>query len=181
MAQKEFDSNKRMVFKKRKTKWFKYYFIDKIPLFLIITYFPISVNEKPKDVRLPIDITPTLYDLTIKPYIGASFGDKSFTFEGSMKIHFTCTKPTNKIIFHLKDLNFKNETIKLSSSNDSTLSIVLPWANDFQREFFIANFSRNCSQGVSYILNLEYVGQISKNLVGFYRSSYVDKTTNQTY
>jgi hypothetical protein len=124
-------------------------------------------------------LTPSLYELTVKPYIGRTFGDRSFTFDGSIDIHFTCTKPTNQIIFHIKDLDFKNETIKLSSQTDSSLSLVLPWTNDYAREFFKANFSRNCQQGVNYVLHLEYVGEISKNLAGFYRSSYVEKTTNE--
>ena len=135
----------------------------------------------PRDVRLPNHLSPVLYDLTIKPYLDPSFGDKSFTFEGIMKIHFNCTKPTNQIVFHHKELTFKNESLKLSSLTDPSLSILTPWENDFQRDFFKANFSRNCQQGSIYILHIEYVGNISKNLVGFYRSSYIDKKTNQTY
>jgi aminopeptidase N len=119
--------------------------------------------------------------LTIKPYIGPTFGEKSFTFEGIMEIHFNCTKPTNKIVFHHKELNFKNESFRLSSPADPTLSIVLPWTNDYPREFFKTNFTRNCQQGVIYVIHIEYVGLLSKNLVGFYRSSYVDKNTNQTH
>ena len=125
-------------------------------------------------------MTPTLYELTIKPYLDPTFGDKSFTFDGSIKIHFDCNHPTSQIIFHIKNLTLNNATISVSSPTDADLSIVLPWTNDYEREFFKANFNRNCQQGASYTLYIEYTGPISRTLVGFYSSSYIDKATNRT-
>jgi len=125
---------------------------------------------------LPSDLKPFSYEISVRPYIGtvAEYGaEKSFKFDGNVTINFICLNPTSKIILHIKDLDIKNETLKLHSlSINDTIEVSQKWRNDFQREFMILNMNKECTLNQNYSLNMLYVGQISEYLSGFYRSSY---------
>lgn len=126
--------------------------------------------------RLPSELMPFSYEITIRPYIGSSveYGvEKSFKFDGNITIGFTCSNPTSKIVLHIKDLLIKNESIKLHShSTYDTIEVSQKWSNDFKREFMILNMNKECTKNQNYSVNMLYVGHIFEYLAGFYRSSY---------
>ena len=133
-------------------------------------------------MRLPKHLWPTLYDVEIKPYIGGAdvWGDRAFTFDGKINMHFKCVNETDALIFHILDLQIDNSSIKLTSTDDNGLSLAGGWKNDYEREFFVASFNRKCRINATYTLSLSYRGNIQKNLAGIYRSSYFDPALNKT-
>ena len=69
---------------------------------------------------MPQNLKPTLYELTIQPYIGTNetYGDKAFTYEGQMNITFECLNATNKLIFHTSaETNIDKSKLKLSGGD----------------------------------------------------------------
>ncbi len=121
-----------------------------------------------------------MYELTIKPYIGDNYNEKSFTFEGYLNLSFICANQTNKIILHAKDLFIRS--LKLFEINNSyfngiSYNEILIKNNLFYddiREFVIITLNKDCVNGNNYILSINYTGVISNSLSGFYRSSYLD-------
>ena len=95
------------------------------------------------------------------------------------KISFKCVTPTNRIVFHILDLNIDNSSFKLESTDDAALKLNDKWENDFSRQFFIMNFTGTCKKDANYVLSLKYIGLISEDLAGFYRSSYINPATNK--
>lgn len=127
----------------------------------------------PVNVRLPDNLIPIWYDLEIKPYVGPNYQEKSFTFEGSIEMHFRCVKPTDKIIFHQKDLNLTHKN--LSSYNDPELEINSEFKFDYDKDFVTLNFNKNCKKDANYTLGIKFDGVLLDKLYGFYRSSFQDK------
>lgn len=129
--------------------------------------------------RLPKDLIPTGYDLTIKPYIGenaAWTADKVWTFEGNIVMHFTCDQPTNKLIFHSLNLDLDTANMRLESPTDNTISVDRTVQYDSVRDFVIVTMNKQCQKSAEYSFHLNFGGKILESLYGFYRSSFVDQT-----
>lgn len=127
--------------------------------------------------RLPKDIKPFLYQLTIKPYIGTneSYGEKAFTFDGQMKMHFTCVHSTNQIVFHAFNLLINKDTIEVRDSKDQHIPLKDGLQYEAKRNFMTLTMTQKCTVTENYTLALEYRGFINEDLVGFYQSSYTDE------
>jgi len=126
--------------------------------------------------RLPANLKPTLYELTIKPYIGTNetYGDKAFTYEGTMKMTFDCLNATNKIIFHTLEQKINSSKLVLLNGDGSPSGLSITSTDiDLLRDFFIINLNGACIQSQNYVLVVEYTGVIRVELNGFYRSSYL--------
>ena len=115
--------------------------------------------------------------MNIKSYIGPSnvYESKAFTFEGVSNISFSCLNPTNKIIFHAKDLIFKKTKLHSIGVNTSyPLDFSGKIDYDLEKDFLILNLDNKCELNKSYKLELVYQGSIAETLYGYYRSSYTD-------
>ena len=123
-----------------------------------------------KSIRLPGHVSPINYKLTIKPDL------ESFTFAGSEIIKIKVEKETNKITLHCKDIDIETAMIsskqKIVSSKGKiqkqfTSKITYDTKSETATLFFKNKIKGNCE------LNLSFVGIISDNLRGFYRSKYI--------
>ena len=125
---------------------------------------------------MPADLKPSLYELTLKPYIGTNvtYGDKAFTFEGQMTMHFECLEPTNKIVFHASEMNIDEGALKVTQG--ASVLNILTTEYDEEREFYTVNLKENCIAKSSYSLYIKYSAAINSCLEGFYISSYLDQT-----
>lgn len=128
--------------------------------------------------RLPKNLIPKSYEIIIKPYIGDSWKERSFTFDGSINISFTCAIPTNKIVFHAIDLNLHTDSFKIVSTEN--IKIEKRYTEDKITNFIEIDLDRECSKGSDYVLQMDYTGLIIENLYGFYRSSYKNENNGQT-
>ena len=82
-----------------------------------------DIKKNKINYRLPTHLKPFYYEISIKSFIGSMFAEKSFKFDGNINISFTCLNSTDKIVLHIKDLEIKNETLKLTHSNDKFSAI----------------------------------------------------------
>ena len=113
--------------------------------------------------RLPRNLKPFLYEIYFK------IGHDSFS--GRVNISFVCLNPTNRIVLNVKDLLILNETIDIHSQNE-TVFFNKNWLYDNQAETMTIFLYRYCQKNVCYSLAIEFSGNISENIAGFYRSSY---------
>jgi hypothetical protein len=125
-----------------------------------------------------MNLKPLHYDLTIKPYIGRNPDwepAKDFTFEGTIIINYVCQMPTRRIIFHGVDIDIDTKELELESSEDKDIKVNPNFQLDALREFVIMETNKECLKDAIYKLKISYIGQIGRNLFGFYRSSYLDE------
>ncbi len=133
-----------------------------------------SKNKKEElDYRLPNHLKPVHYNLTLKAFIPSEniSYEEDFEFEGQISISYTCSTPTNKIVFHSQDLTLnKFDLIALKIGENIDLTDEVEY--DIERSFVTLTTTKTCESNAEYILNIDFGGKISSELYGFYKSSY---------
>ena len=146
-----------------------------------------SRPKKVRDVRLPLSLRPISYKLDLIPYIDPA---RNFTLEGTVVIDILCVESTSLITLHIKNVTINEANVRLSEKFNETepgagvgnrrALRLLRHAYDPDREFYNVSVEDRLQPGHVYSLYIEYTGILSDELAGFYRSSYVDKATNET-
>ena len=111
--------------------------------------------------RLPRDVVPRRYDLTIVPDLDAA------QFTGEVTIDLDVTQRVAEVVLHAHELEVELETLAQSGRNLDATLIADP---DAERVRIAAP---DLALG-SATLTLRFRGVLSDNLVGFYRSTYTD-------
>ena len=84
-----------------------------------------------------------------------------------------CVEPTNKIIFHARELTIYNNNLTLKSESDNDITFDRNIEYDEERLYYTLQLSRECKKDVKYHFTVQYSGKILDKLFGFYRSSYL--------
>ena len=127
---------------------------------------PTNIWDNP---LLPDDLRPVHYSIDLKIDVN------NFTFTGNTSIRIHCTKRTNVILLHGKELTIYTErtTLKLMIADDD---INVPDVIDVrlypENQFILVELGDSLEENVEYILGLEFEGEMKDDLVGLYRSSY---------
>lgn len=128
------------------------------------------------DYRLPSDLSPNRYELTIQPYFKPT--EMPEIYKASMIIEFTCLHDTDKLVLHMNNDNLKldNSSLRLSSPTDSSFVVMenFKWTYDSVRTFFTAHLTgtQRFRPGQNYTFEVSFEGKVLNDLVGFYRDSY---------
>lgn len=143
----------------------------KLPVTSLSTSTPTPSSTAPPvsvDFRLPNDVIPLEYEVTIKPNMLNGNPD-SFDFEGSVKIKIECKTSTNNIILHGNMLNISN--VKFGAITDSKRMIPAPQF-DPQRQFLTFRLNEFLQTSRTYELSMDFRGPLKNDLKGLYLSSY---------
>lgn len=128
-------------------------------------------NETQSDVklnyRLPEDIIPEHYDITLTPFFANESSNLEFTFNGIVKISLKTEKPDVKSIVLHKD-RIDVSSFKLMK-NEVEVKIVNA-TYDEPTHKWILNLQEPLTVGDKYVLIAEYVGQMLSDMKGFYRT-----------
>nr|ATU82844.1 secreted Aminopeptidase-like protein [Pristhesancus plagipennis] len=145
---------------------------------LILTYCLSYVHCLP-GYRLPGDVVPQLYRLKVI----ADIEEPNFNFSGTVSITIKCLKATNTIILHAKELEIDPKEVKINevAGEDELLPVqILQQRFVPENEFYLIKLDQNLKPGKTYKVLLGFSGDLTEGLVGFYRSSYKDKSSNST-
>lgn len=123
---------------------------------------------------MPGNFKPNFYEITIRPYIGPKevWKEKSFTFDGFVKIYFKCKNPARKIVFHSKELELNSIALVLNNKNQDTVELDENSETDKEKDFVIIKLTKDCTLNQDYILMINYSGSMMDKLNGFYVNSY---------
>lgn len=119
------------------------------------------------DVRLPYAVSVDRYNISLRPYLEESDGNRRFTFDGKVEAEALVESPTDKIVFNAKNLNIS----KLSVCNGAC-SPVTEWKLDKDKEFLFIPLNSTVQNGTKLLVQVEYTGILNDELIGFYRSKY---------
>jgi hypothetical protein len=119
-----------------------------------------------------------MYDIQVKPYIGSAllYGDKSFKFDGLVNISVKCVNATNRIVLHEKHMVINSIRFYHAQWQGGPLRPIQvnSFVYDSKFEFLTVLVDERCIENNIYMLSINYTGEISDSLEGFYRSSYAD-------
>jgi Peptidase M1 N-terminal domain len=123
--------------------------------------------------RLPSAIHPIAYNLFLNPNL------ETKAFSGNVKIEFNVAEPVPFVTLHSKFLNVTtNKLIRNLENGAEGIPIKSSFEYD-KFEYFIVEPESELSAG-NYTIDLDFDGRLDGKIVGFYGSSYFDKTRNQT-
>jgi len=120
--------------------------------------------------RLPKTVQPISYDLYLKPNFA------SFEFDGNVRIRVKVLEATNSITLHSNVREIKS--IEVTENNSEPIDI-----NDIddttdREKHFLTISSETGFETNEYDIRIEFTGDLSDDMNGFYRSSYtIDGST----
>ncbi|CAK5095767.1 unnamed protein product [Meloidogyne enterolobii] len=119
--------------------------------------------------KLPELVKTSRYEIQLAPCL------RSSTFKGTEKIYLDILKPTSYFKLHSKEIEIEKTSLKLA---DGTVIKELKIELDRRWELLTVHFPNELAPQ-SVELDLEFIGGISNELKGFYRSPYKDEAGNK--
>lgn len=91
----------------------------------------------------------------------------------------TCSQATDTIVLHSNKLKIDTKAVVIVDGGGKVVPVsgvsFVP-----EKELMYVKSSQNMKSGDEYVLTVPFMGNITDDLVGYYKSNYVDKETNQT-
>lgn len=126
--------------------------------------------------RLPDSLIPSGYSVTLWPSLKPN-DEGMFTFKGNSTVVFKCEKKTDLIVIHSRLLNLTTKGQHLADVRDvsSSKSVDIQYSClDTSNEFLVVQLRANLTEGKTYEMITDFTGELSDDLVGFYRSEYME-------
>jgi len=129
--------------------------------------------------RLPTALKPQKYYLRILTLLE---NPEELRFTGTVKIVFEALENTRNITLHSKNLTIDESQITLRkiSGEGNTDNCVSSTSINPIHDFYIFNTCQELLAGNVYKLSVPFSADLSRQLIGYYRSSYKDPETNVT-
>ncbi|KZC13131.1 Aminopeptidase N, partial [Dufourea novaeangliae] len=121
------------------------------------------------DLRLPKTIIPVSYNIILTPTL-----KNGFKFEGTTMITAFVQEDTDTIILHHGTINIYTLTVTVG---DTRLEHQDP-KYDSKTEKISIKLNTTLKKGMNISINFFYGGVLREDMIGFYRSSYIDSTGN---
>jgi len=121
-----------------------------------------QLEEWESNVRLPEHLIPLHYDLYLHPDLETGL------FTGQVTIHIEARKTSDYLLAHTKDLDITHTELKNSAGS------LVPIQSTFEfhkNEFWVVQPEFALPSG-NYSLRLEFNGNLTKGITGFYKSVY---------
>lgn len=135
-----------------------------------------DLTNKPTDsdnFRLPLDVKPTHYDVTIKTDLRNSI------FEGVVKIDLDVKKETSTIV--LNSANLKLNDASLYSNELKINQVDLSPSLDDKAERCVLSFSTPVPAGSKATMSIGFSGDLTGAMMGYYKSSFEHDGTKEYY
>ncbi|XP_019622707.1 PREDICTED: endoplasmic reticulum aminopeptidase 1-like [Branchiostoma belcheri] len=127
---------------------------------------PIATNGERfpwDDVRLPSTIVPNSYLLHLHPNL------TTFNFTGHVSINISVVKKTDLVVFHVKELNITQSSVKTMNNVSVPIVKELEYTGNEQ---YCLRLGQGLSAGQNYTIVVHFSGELNDGLYGFYRSTY---------
>ncbi|XP_012269271.2 aminopeptidase N-like [Athalia rosae] len=128
-----------------------------------------------EEYRLPNDTVPISYDIELDTNISPD----NFLYHGRATIELTVLRPTANITLH-SDLLTYNESLATLESEDGIPQNISSLSFDETHAFLIVSVDEELPVG-NYSLTLYYTGELTNDMNGYYKSSYVNAEGNRTW
>ncbi|XP_010951987.2 glutamyl aminopeptidase [Camelus bactrianus] len=123
-----------------------------------------------KDFRLPDFINPVHYDLEVKPLLEE---DK---YTGSVHISINVSSPTQHLWLHIRETRITQLPVLRRHSGEQ---VQVRRCFEYKKQEYVVveaegELAPSSAEGL-YHLTMEFAGSLNGSLVGFYRTTYVEK------
>uniref|UniRef100_A0A669BMZ5 Aminopeptidase n=1 Tax=Oreochromis niloticus TaxID=8128 RepID=A0A669BMZ5_ORENI len=145
-----------------------------VSIAIIVTLWTLALTDHgdvtaPWDsYRLPMDVIPEYYNITLWPRLSPDPNNGLYIFTGQSTVQFECVKETNLILIHSSQLSYTGQNNKHMAT---ALIIKSTWLQP-ETQYLVINLKSKLRQGQKYQLYTEFTGELADDLSGFYRSEY---------
>ena len=128
--------------------------------------------KHPESHRLPTNVLPVSYEIKLQPFVGPS----EFHFNGSVSILVNVKAATDVVQLNAFQIEIPEQQVVIRSvANNATVKVS---SVELKDQFLTFKLSESLKQNEDYTLFIPFRGNLTKSLVGFYLSSYVDSNKN---
>ncbi|XP_050432825.1 uncharacterized protein LOC126840878 [Adelges cooleyi] len=138
---------------------------------------PVKNGDAKMDVfKLPNDIMPESYDLTIDPNFEGPH--ENFTFQGDVTIVVAIKAQSTRVItLNSKDLSIVN--VSVSDVQSRRLISVVDIVEMTKNEQLEIHVKEDLVSGQKYYLKISFAGKLRNDMTGFYKSSYTENNATK--
>jgi puromycin-sensitive aminopeptidase len=130
----------------------------------------VTANTNETDFRLPRDVVPTRYELTIAPDLQAA------SFLGHLRVELEVTAPAASIVCNAAELSISNARLSWPGGSPQPAELAISFEEDLERVSFAG--PRQILPGLC-VLDCDFSGVLNDKLRGFYRSKFRDDKGNE--
>ncbi|XP_058458300.1 aminopeptidase A-like isoform X1 [Malaya genurostris] len=123
--------------------------------------------------RLPRHVKPRHYELLLQPDL------EQQKFSGQVGIDITVIEPTNYIVLHSNQLTIGDTLLSKVLPDRSSQSVMVRQTYAYEPHQYWVIETDNIGVG-EYRLSMQFSGSLANKIVGFYSSTYRDKSSNVT-
>ncbi|XP_059610227.1 membrane alanyl aminopeptidase-like [Phlebotomus argentipes] len=132
------------------------------------------------EYRLPTNVVPESYDLTITPYLFAEGQKAEWTFDGEVSINLRANVDgVNTIVLHAVDLEIDHTQTSLRQGAVPGNLISGNPTYDTATAKLTYSLTTTLTRDVIYTLSITYTGLIHNDMRGLYRSTYREGQTEK--
>lgn len=91
----------------------------------------------------------------------------------------TCENATDTIVLHSNNLDVDTKSVTIADGGGKVVPVSSVTFVPKTERMYVKS-SEQFKTGGEYVLTIPFVGNITDDLVGYYKSSYVDAETNET-
>ncbi|KAI7812168.1 alanyl (membrane) aminopeptidase b, tandem duplicate 1 [Triplophysa rosa] len=130
-------------------------------------------NEPWDQWRLPQTLEPEFYKVLLWPRLQPNPTTGLYIFTGSSSVVFKCVQETDLILIHSSKLNMTKDPTLTAHGCTPAPSIRSTWMQT-KTQYLVIHLEGKLTVGEKYELHTEFVGELSDDLGGFYRSEYIE-------
>uniref|UniRef100_A0A3P9Q7A9 Aminopeptidase n=1 Tax=Poecilia reticulata TaxID=8081 RepID=A0A3P9Q7A9_POERE len=149
----------------------------------LVTLWTIAITGRERDDvtaawdrdRLPGDLVPEFYNITLRPRLKPNPNSNLYIFTGWSTVQFECLEATDLILIHSNKLNYTKmedeHFVTLTSKGASVPKIKSTWFQP-QKQYLVIQLRSKLTPRHKYQLFTQFTGELADDLAGFYRSEY---------
>ncbi|CAF3546049.1 unnamed protein product [Rotaria sp. Silwood1] len=132
-------------------------------------------------IRLPHDWFPSTYQLYFDVFLQSIYSNNeepNTTFTGHTRIRIRCTRSTNELRIHMKQLRLSYAILTRLGTNNNLIS---DWTLVISSEVLLCRLRERCIKDEEYEFESAYTAELDREMAGFYLSRYnvTDTTTGK--
>lgn len=126
-----------------------------------------DISENASDYRLPGNLMPTSYDLTLQPFLDNS------SFNGWITINFVVKNATDSIVlnFHKSSISILPSVPVTVSAGSTSLTVTNTTIDDVH-DMITFTLNDTLAAETNALINIVYSGVLREDMLGFYISTY---------
>ncbi|THH28050.1 hypothetical protein EUX98_g6135 [Antrodiella citrinella] len=134
-----------------------------------------TVTKDPKEYRLPTNVQPTHYDITVRTDL------EKLTFDGFVTVHLHVNEDTSNIVFNTAHLELGELTLFSPALQRPEVRSASELTIDETQERASLHLSSTLPGGSKAQLKVSFVGELSDSMMGYYRAAWEHEGKTKHY